>query len=48
MVKQKLLVEEPSLASVLLVSELEFEHTKNSYRLGTPQGSREGKIQVVV
>ena len=44
MVEQKLLMEEPDLASVSLVFELESGQTKNSYRLDTPQGSWEGKI----
>ena len=32
------------MTSVLLASELESEHTKNSFRLDTPQGLWEGKI----
>ena len=35
------------MTSVLLVPELKSEHTKNLYRLDTPQGSWEGKILIV-
>ena len=31
--------EEPYMASVMLVSELGFMYTKNSYKLDMPQGS---------
>ena len=48
MAKERLLEGESGMAFFLLVSELEFEHTKNLYRLDTPQGSWEGKILAVV
>ena len=35
------------MASALLASKLEFEHTKNSYKLDTPQGSQEERILVM-